>query len=223
MSTALTTNWWEIQTTHIYEDSPVSSDEHNRLLKAFGRGKQFVVIGFGDIELYYENIVPGDVNTRVDALVVSMNPGIAVQDYTVLDFIGPMKAKHTDPLKIYIHGFTTREPLVTGLIYDVGIRYRHGTIGDGIGRMPTYGVIESILSTADHSNFQVLYRLKLCEGYIPNVIDVPHINVDDYRNQPIYPPVDPWDPDDPNYPPETPIDDPEDEALMWALVFGGRW
>ena len=174
-SVALTEAWHEIQKTNLYMYQRVDSHETNQLLKALGRGSYFVVKGF-KLALFKTTI------NGLQTCVARLTPGILVQDFTVIDFIQPLKE-----LKqyIYVKVFDENDEPHAGQIFKIGSRYYHGTIGDGIQARPTYSTISAInLKTGNTNNFKTLYRLTLTSSYNSsnnNIIDLNNIIVDDFR------------------------------------------
>lgn len=239
----LTNNWHEIQYTNLHQYHPHSSQEYNKLLKSMARGSYFVVNGFR-LGLF-SAIVDGG----YEACIARLTPGILVHDWTVIDFVQPMKSFRK---YIYIKLFDERDRPAPKLVYKLGSRYYHGMYGDGIDAIPTYDILQCIPSTDDRTNFRTMYSLSLNDlyGQDGSVIDIENIEVEDFR----YPPndVDPTDPIDPWYPsadkyillnpdpqndPDSPVSGEEEEeepddydyttliarsqSLMWSMVVDG--
>lgn len=215
----LTTNWWDIQKTNIHQFQVDISLEHDKLLKAHGRGSFFVIFGY---KLGLFKVV---INGKW-TLMAQLTPGMHVHDFTVIDYKEILGAQAK---KIYIKCFDEDDNPTPHKVYKIGSWYYHGTIGDGIDARPTYSILKCVKATDDLTNFRTFYRLTLSTAYGANgdAIDIPEINVDDFR----FPPKD-GDPTDPVDPWE-PADSGEDEidyytsiarsqAIKWAYVLG-KW
>ena len=77
MATAITTDFGSIQTRNIDPHSPVTSENHNKLLKTFGTSKMYVN-GF-DATFYVEN------DNGNDRILVDIEKGIAFVQYMVIE------------------------------------------------------------------------------------------------------------------------------------------
>lgn len=229
-SFTLTNNWHDIQFTNLHQYHAHVSQEYNKLLKAHGRGSFFIIKGF-KLGLFKATI------NGKETLVARLTPGIYVHDWTIIDYVQPMRKSR---LFIYIKVFDEDDHPAPRQVYKIGSFYYHGIYGDGINACPTYSIIKSIKGSDDHTNFRTFYRLTLGDDYGQNgKIDIPNINVDDFTTPPNdkdpTDPEDPWNPipnpDDPTNP-QDPEDDPDamdyvtiiarSTSLLWAMVVDGH-
>ena len=189
-SLVLTTDWHAIQYTHLHQYHANISQEYNKELKALGRGSHFVVSGF-KVGLF------SAVCNGKFACIARLTPGILVHDWTIIDYVQPMK---TFKRYIYVMLFDEDDDPRPNQVYKLGTRYYHGMYGDGIDAVPTYSIIQALHESEDRTNFRTLYSFTLNSDYGKNgnIIDIPNIDFEDFR----FPPndTDPSDPKDPWYP-----------------------
>ena len=199
----LTSDWHAIQYTHLHQYHPNISQEYNKSLKAFGRGSHFVISGF------ILGVFSGVVNGKFTC-IARLTPGILVHDWTIIDFVQPLK---TFKRNIYIKIFDEDDEPRPKQVYKLGSRYYHGMYGDGIDAIPTYAILQCLRDTEDRTNFRTMYSFTLNDDYGKNgdIIDIPNIEVEDFRFPPNdtdpTDPIDPWKPDIPPFP-----DDPDPET-----------
>ena len=222
-SVALTEAWHEVQKTNIYMFQKIDSYETNQLLKALGKGSYFVVRGF-NLALFKIQI------NNIWTCVARLTPGILVQDFTVIDYLQPMKELGQ---YIYVKVFDEHDAPSANTEYKIGSRYYHGTYGDGINARPTYSTISAINYTKNENqtNFKTFYRITLDPNYpTDHSVDLDHLIIQDFRFH-----VSPKTNSDPTDDPDkySGIFDEDENAddinqfqsrsnsLLWALVFGG--
>ena len=186
-----------------------------------GRGSYFVITGF-KLGLF-KSVINGK-----EACIAQLTRGQYVQDFTVIDYLYPLRQRNQK--YIYMKLFDEDDLPKSKQIYYLGSRYYHGIIGDGINAMPTYSKFEVLKSNQDKDNFRTFYKFVLTDDYGSEgeIIDIPNINVEDFR----FPPndfepsdhPDPWAPDRDND--ETEEDDyttliARSQALLWSFVNSG--
>ena len=140
-----------------------TSSEANKLLRAFGIGRDFICSGFEmSLEL---------VESTTYAVYAVLTPGIYVQDTTVIDFQD--STSNNINLKLYS---ASNLPGPGTVIY-VGSQYYHGTVGDGIDAVPTYATLLKTQSLTSYANFTPFYKITILSGF-DGIKDLTNIQIE---------------------------------------------